>query len=317
MRRRDLIAILGAAALSRRAAAEAGSTPVVGLLCFANVEESKRDVVKPVIAALAEAGLVVGRDVRLEIRYAETRFERVPALAADLVSGRPGVIVTGGGNLPVEAAMKATATIPIVFVSGGDPVADHIVESFNHPGGNVTGVAVRVAELGAKRLQLFHDLVPSARSIGLLTRPGAVEEDLAPAAAKLGLTLHVVNAAGSQDFDRSFAEFAALHVDAVMLSALLGTAQNAAAAAAHGLPTFHTFPFEADAGGLASYGPDLASAFRVAGGYAARILKGDRPADLPVVQSDRFAFIINLKTAKALNVEIPSTVLARADEVIE
>ncbi len=274
---------------------------------------------------LNEAGYVEGRNVAIENRWAEEQYDRLPALAADLVGRRVVVIVTYT-DAAALAAKAATTTIPIVFVNGGDPVRAGIVPSLNRPGGNVTGASFFGVDLAPKQLALLHEVVPNAAVIALLvdqnvpdavTRVPAVQE----AARILGLQLVVLKVRTASDIDTAFATFVRERAGALVVEpgALLTNRrkQIIALAARHALPTIYPFrEFTAD-GGLISYGNDVPDSFRQAGVYAGRILKGDKPADLPVILSTKFEFVLNLKTAKAMGIEIPSAVSARIDEVIE
>ena len=274
---------------------------------------------------LNEAGYVEGRNVAIENRWAEEQYDRLPALAADLVGRRVVVIVTYT-DAAALAAKAATTTIPIVFVNGGDPVRAGIVPSLNRPGGNVTGASFFGVDLAPKQLALLHEVVPNAAVIALLvdqnvpdavTRVPAVQE----AARILGLQLVVLKIRTASDIDTAFATLVRERAGALVVEpgALLTNRrkQIIALAARHALPTIYPFrEFTAD-GGLISYGNNVPDSFRQAGVYAGRILKGDKPADLPVILSTKFEFVLNLKTAKAMGIEIPSAVSARIDEVIE
>ena len=258
----------------------------------------------------------------LEYHFAEGRYERLPELAANLVSRRPAVILAGGGIQPVQAAKGATSTIPIVFTSGVDPVSTGVVASLNRPGGNITGVLILVQQLDIKRAELLREMVPSARVIGMLANPkGMPRQDLTDVVKKLDVELRVADASSEAELDAAFASFAQNGVNAVLVAAdpsfVSWRKRLIALAASHSLPAIYESRILAEEGGLASYGPSYHEAYRLAGLYVARILKGDKPSDLPVQLPTKFEFLINLKTAKALGLTIPSMVLARADEVIE
>jgi len=265
--------------------------------------------------------------VAVEYRWAENQYDRLPAFAADLVRRRVAVILAG--TTPTALAAKAaTTTIPIVFITAGDPVALGLVASLNRPGGNLTGSAILVAELGPKRLQLVHDLIPNAGRFGVLAEPAfpatpSIIADLQPAARTLGLQLIVANANNDSELETAFASFSQQHVGAVLVGAIGGTffirrmEQLAALAARHALPAIFPYREFALAGGLMSYGTNIGYAMHQAGIYSGRILKGEKPADLPVEQPTRLELVINLKTAKALGLTIPETLLATADEVIQ
>ena len=274
---------------------------------------------------LNEAGYVEGRNVAIENRWAEEQYDRLPALAADLVGRRVVVIVTYT-DAAALAAKAATTTIPIVFVNGGDPVRAGIVPSLNRPGGNVTGASFFGVDLAPKQLGLLHEVVPNAAVIAFLvdqnvpdavTRVPAVQE----AARILGLQLVVLKVRTASDIDTAFATLVRKRAGALVVGtgALLTNRrkQIIALAARHALPTIYPFREFAADGGLISYGNDVPDSFRQAGVYAGRILKGDKPADLPVILSTKFEFVLNLKTAKAMGIEIPSAVSARTDKVIE
>jgi putative ABC transport system substrate-binding protein len=276
--------------------------------------------------SLAEAGYVVGRNAAIEYRFAEGQYDRLPAMAAELVRGEVALIIAGGGTAPALAAKAATATTPIVFSVTDDPVALGLVVSFARPGGNATGINFPLAELAAKELGLLHELVPAARRIGLLVNPNnspsaAVTKDVTAAASALGIEIGVVEANNGRAIEAAFASLVRSRSEAL----LIGTdpffysrrVQLATLAARHVIPAAFNAREFVEVGGLMSYGTSLTEVFRQLGAYAGRILKGAKPVDLPVVRSVTFEFVINLSTARALGLEIPSTVLARADEVIE
>jgi putative tryptophan/tyrosine transport system substrate-binding protein len=270
-----------------------------------------------------ETGYVEGQNVVVEYRYAENQLDRLPALAADLVRRRVAVILANSTTVAVPAK-AATTTIPIVFVGGGDPVALGLVASLNRPGANVTGIANLAAELAPKQLQLLRDLIPNAARFGVLTDPAQIQSFIAemPAAARtLGLQLIVVNARNDGDLETAFASFSQERVGAILVTAstfyIRRAEQLAALAARHALPAMYPFREHVLAGGLMSYGSSLGYLSHQAGIYTVRILKGEKPADLPVVQASKLELVINLKTAKALGLTIPETLLATADDVIQ
>jgi putative ABC transport system substrate-binding protein len=324
MRRREFVALAGATAcaLPTRVWAQA-LLPVVGLLSATTLDKREAEAFRQ---GLADAGYVEGRDVSIEYRPADGRYDRLPALAADLVRREVSVIVAIGGTPSAPAAKAATATIPIVFSNGSDPVAIGLVSSLGRPNANVTGVSFMVSALGAKRLALLRELMPAATLIGFLVNPpnpnaAADTAEMRAAAQVLGLQLHIANASSEGEIEAAFSDFARLGVGAVMVAAdaffRSRRDQLAALAARHVLPATYAVREHAAAGGLMSYGTSVNEAYRQAGIYAGRILKGERPADLPVMQSSKFELVLNLATAKALGLTIPPTLLARADEVIE
>ena len=279
----------------------------------------------PFLQGLKEAGYVEGQNVAVEYRYAENQFDRLPALATDLVRRRVAVILAGGIDASL-AAKAATTTIPIVFLSAADPVAMGLVASLNRPGANLTGSAILQAELAPKQLQLLHELIPNAALFGVLADPASpttqfIITDLQAAAPTLGLQLLVVNAGTDSDLEPAFATFSQQRVGAVLVgsSAFFNrrTEQLAALAARHALPAIYPFREFVLAGGLMSYGSSLGYGFRQVGIYTGRILKGEKPADLPVQQVTKTDLVINAQTAKALGLTIPETLLATADEVIQ
>jgi putative ABC transport system substrate-binding protein len=329
VRRRQVIAGLGAAvAWPLAARAQKPAMPVIGYLSSRS-SESEASMLVAVRRGLNESGYVEGQNLAIEYRFADGRYDRLLALAADLAGRRVAVVVFGGvitSDQEMVRFMRASQ-IPIVFAVGADPVRAGLVSSLNRPGGNVTGVYNLSAELTGKQLGLLHELVPNAKTIALLLDPGVgqgqgpVPRDARQAAATLGLQLLVLNAGTEDEIDAAFAA-ANRHrpSGSVVVSSpffLTRAKQIAELAARHGVPAIYARREYAAAGGLMSYGIDVADGFRQMGNYAGRILKGAKPADLPVVQPTRFEFIINLKTAKALGIEIPRKLLAFSDELIE
>jgi putative ABC transport system substrate-binding protein len=326
MKRREFIAGLGStAAWPLVARAQQAAIPVIGLLSTQSADDDFKSFTVAFLQSLKETGYVEGQNVVIEYRGAENQYDRLPALAADLVRRRVAVIVAVGERATL-AARAATTTIPIVFYTGADPVASGLVASLNRPGGNLTGSAILSAELGPKRLQLLRELLPDATVFGVLVDPAApatrsMIAALQGAARTLGLKLVVVDARTDSDFESAFATFSQQRVGAVLVnpSAFFGgRMERVAALAAHrALPAISHFREFALAGGLMTYGSSIGYASRQLGIFTGRILKGEKPADLPVQQATKFELVINLKTAKALGLTIPETLLATADEVIQ
>jgi ABC-type uncharacterized transport system substrate-binding protein len=327
MKRREFITFLGGAAAAWPLAAHAQqpAMPVIGFMRSTSLADAA-DLVTAFRQGLKEAGFVEGRNVAIEYRWADGRNERLPAMAAELVR-REVTVIVAGSNPAALAAKAATATIPIVFQLGNDPVAAGLVVSLNRPGGNLTGSTNMGVEVGPKRLELLHELLPSASVFALLvnpTNPTLAEtntRDLQVAADTLGLRLHVVRASSEQELDTVFATLRQLPAGGLVIGpdAFFNgrSEQLAALAVRHAVPTIQQTREFAAAGGLMSYGSDAADSWRLAGVYTGRILKGEKPADLPVVQPTKFELIINLKSAKALGITVPPSLLTRADEVIE
>jgi putative ABC transport system substrate-binding protein len=325
MRRREFITLLGGAVSWPLAArAQQQSMPVIGVL-DSRAPNDLPQVLAAFRQGLGEAGYVEGRNVAIEFRFAEYQIDRLPALAADLVRRRVAVIATFG-TPAVPAAKAATTTIPIVFQTGIDPVAAGFITSLNRPGGNLTGVTALSGALLAKRLELLHELVPTANLIAFLMNPSGSgsEQDIKEvqaAARTLGLLVQVLNASSERDIDAAFATIVQQRIGALMVGgdAFLTTRadQLVALAERHAVPTIYSRREITTAGGLVSYDASLTDAYRLAGVYTGRILKGERPADLPVQQSTKIELTINLKTAKALGLTVPLPLLTRADEVIE
>jgi len=325
MRRREFITLLGGAAavLPLAARAQQPVMPVVGLLSTRSAA-TDASILVALRQGLSESGFVEGRNVAVEYRYAEGQIDRLPLLAADLVRRRVTVIVATGGVYGAKAAKAATDTVPIVFTTAGDPVKEGLVQSLNRPENNLTGVTTSFAEAGAKRLGLLQEIAPKAATIGLLVNPNDIinsssEADSVRAAARLsGQRIEVLQASTEREIDAAFASMQ-LHGLLIAPDAFFGTQVNqlVTLAGRYAIPTLYWRREFVDAGGLVSYGSHLADALRLAGIYAGRILKGEKPRDLPVQQPTRFELVINLKTAKALGLEISPMLLARADEAIE
>ena len=325
MKRREFITLLGGAAVAWPLAARAQqpTTPVVGFLS-SGTPEGLAHLTSAFREGLNEAGYVEGRKVTIEYRWAEGQYDRLPALAADLV--RQVTVLAATTTPAALAAKRATSTIPIVFTIGADPIAIGLVDSLSRPSGNVTGVNNYLSDLGSKRLELLRELVPNAAVIGVLVNPNfpdaeSQSKDLKEAARKLGQQVHVVNANSENDFERAFATFVQLQARVLLVTVdpLFNSRreQLVALAARHKIPTMYFGREFVLAGGLMSYAANLADGYRQAGIYVGRILKGARPADLPVVQPTKFDLVLNLKTAKALGLTVPMIMQMTADEVIE
>jgi putative ABC transport system substrate-binding protein len=327
MNRRDLLAVpVIATALTRFAAlAQQNRAPIIGWLHSLSVERSTA-VLAAFREALSEAGYIEGRNVAIEYRWADGVYERLPALAADLVGRKVDVIVTGGGTVSAVAAKQATSTIPIVFGVASDPIGDGLVASLARPGGNVTGISPFSLQLTGKRLEVLSDLLPRARIVALLVNPdylltprivGFAQE----AAAQKQVSLHIVNAGNEHELEAAFTAVARLPADAAFVGSdpffYNQRQQIAALALRHRVPAIYELREFAAAGGLISFGAPLDSLYRQAAGYVGRILAGTKPADLPVQDPTKFELVINLTTAKALGLTVPPLLLARADEVIE
>ena len=324
--RRELITALGGAATwPLTARAQQSGMPVIGFLNSASPGPWA-----PFVAAfhqgLNEAGYVEGRNVAVEYRWAEGHYDRLPALVADLVRRQVAVIVATGGAYPILAVKKATSKIPVVFSTGGDPVKLGLVASLNRPGGNATGVNLFTSVMEGKRLGILHELVATAALIAVLVNSNnpnteSQVKDVQEGARTLGVQVHILHASSEREIDAAFAASTQLRAGALLVGAdpFFNSQRDrlVALAASHKLPALYEFREFALAGGLASYGTDLEEGYRQVGLYTGRILKGEKPADLPVVQSTKFKFVINLKTAKGLGLDVPPGLSARADEVIE
>jgi putative ABC transport system substrate-binding protein len=327
MRRRHFITLLGGAAASWSLAAHTQQTsmPVIGYL-HSGSSTPYAHLVAAFRQSLREQGYVEGQNVAIEYRWAEGRYDRLPALAADLVGRRVAVIVTQGGDPPPLAAKSATSTIPIVFTSSSDPVKLGLVASLNRPGGNVTGFWGYTSLLGTKRLEMMRQLFPASKLIAVLVHPNNPNAhidmpDLQDAARTVGQSISFVTASTETEIDAVFATLSNQRVSALLVNTdpyfLARRDQFVSLAARYSVPTVYPWREAVAAGGLMSYGANLAEGYRQVGIYAGRVLKGAKPADLPVVQPTKFELVINLKTAKTLGLDIPPTVLALADEVIE
>jgi putative tryptophan/tyrosine transport system substrate-binding protein len=326
MKRREFIAGIGAtAAWPLAVRAQQPAMPTIGFLNAASPQNYKRPL-SAFLKGLGEAGYVEGRNVAIEYRWATDQYDRLATLAADLVNRQVSVIAAT--TTPAALAAKAaTTTIPIVFETAGDPVQLGLVASLNQPGGNVTGITQLTVGLVPKELELLHELVPAARVMALLVNQAnsstaeTETSELLSAARTLGLELHVLNASTEHDFDAAFANVIQLRAGGLVIATdVLFTshsAQLAMLAARHAVPAVYKGREFVAAGGLMSYGSDIADSYRLAGVYTGRVLKGDKPADLPVQQATKIELIINLKTAKALGINVPNTLIGRADEVIE
>lgn len=325
MHRRHFIGLLGSAAATWPLAARGQAMPVIGVL-VAEAHDVQTPRFRSFLGGLNETGFAEGRNLAIEIRSVEGKAERWPEMAADLVGRKVRVIAALGGFPATQAAKAATATIPIVFQGGFDAVELGIVASLNRPGGNITGVSTLNAELGPKRLELLHELIPAPKVFALLVNPTNLNaelqlRDMQSAISAFGVQVHAVNAATERDFEAAFVRVKELRAGGLLVSNSAPfngrSDQLGALAARHAVPTIFQSPGFVAAGGLVSYGASTAEAWRLTGVYTGRVLKGDKPADLPVQQVSKIEMIINLKSAKALGLTVPLPLLGRADEVIE
>jgi putative ABC transport system substrate-binding protein len=326
MRRRDFITLVGgAAAASPFVGYGQQLLPVVGFINAASDKTYARQLAA-FLKGLSEAGYVVGQNVMIEYRWAEGQNDRLPAMVTDLLHRH--VAVLAATSTPAAIAAKAANTaIPIIFETGSDPIRLGLIPSLNRPGGNVTGVTNLNFEIAPKRLQLLHELVPSISVMALLTNPAnpalaeTATKEVQAAARTLGLELHVLNASSEHDIDGAFARLVQIRAGGLVIGPDTffnsRVEQLAALALQHSVPAIYEWREFAAAGGLVSYGPAITDSYRLAGNYVGRVLKGDKPADLPVQQVSRFEMFVNLKTAKALGISVPNTLIGRADEVIE
>jgi putative tryptophan/tyrosine transport system substrate-binding protein len=326
MKRREFISLIGGAAVAwpLTARAQRPAVPVIGFL-HSGSPEPNVNFVTAFRKGLSETGYADGRNVAIEFRWAEGRDDRLPELAADLIRRGVAVIATPASTPAALAAKAATTTIPIVFTTGGDPVALGLVASLNRPGGNITGITFMTVELTAKRLGLLHDLVPTARRFAALVNPNSpfieTVKDLQSAALTLRLQIETLYAGTSREIDAILTKFAQEPGGALLMTPdaffTNRRAQLVTLAARYALPAIYPIREFTEIGGLMSYGPNFADAYRQAGIYTGRILKGEKPADLPVTQPTTFEFVLNLQTARLLGIAVAPTLLALADEVIE
>jgi putative tryptophan/tyrosine transport system substrate-binding protein len=323
VKRRDFITLLcGAPAWPLAVRAQQLALPVVGFL-YASSRETVANQLVIFRRVLAEAGYIEGKNVAIDYRFADGQYDRLPTLAGELV-GRPVSVIITAGAPAAQTAKAATSTVPIVFVAGFDPVKSGLVESLNRPGGNATGIAFMATQLGPKRLELVRDLLPKATVVAMLanpTTPDAVQEigAVQATAPAIGLQLKMLNATNLNEIESGVASLAGPDAVMVGVDPLFYSQRNEVVAIVRrsGLPAIYPFREYSKTGGLMSYGASIPDAVRQAGIYVGRILRGEKPADLPVMQPTKFELIFNLKTAKALGLDVPPTLLARADEVIE
>jgi putative ABC transport system substrate-binding protein len=321
MRRREFTAATAALLVSPRRSRAQGTPRRLGVLAIGTAID---DIA--LLDGLRNHGWIDGRNLIIEYRYAQSQ-DHLPALAAELVALGPDLLIAAGGPQPAVALKSATATIPIVFVAGGDPVGIGLVQSLSPPGGNITGLATRVPGFASKEIEILREIVPTASKIAVLANPGnpmhrlVIAEELPQTAQKLGVALPIVEATTAEELDIAFASAAAQHADAIKVSGdpltFRYATQVAALAAKYRLPAIYLSRQFATNSGLISYGPDFADLFFRAGGYVDKILKGTKPSDLPVEQPTKFELAVNLRTARALKIEVPGSILLRADKTIE
>jgi putative ABC transport system substrate-binding protein len=327
MKRREFITLLGGAAVSCPliARAQQPGIPVVGFLGAPSAAPYAR-YIAAVHQGLKEVGYIEHQNVAMEYRWADGQYDRLPVFAADLVSRRVAVIVPIGGAPAVLAAKAATSSIPIVFNVGADPIQLGLVAKLNRPGGNITGVAMMTLEMETKRLELLHELAPTSAPIAILLNPSnaqaqSQEREIQRAARVIGRQVLVLNAGNEDEIEKAFAALVRERAGALLVAGDTFFTSQAVLfvvlTARHSIPTVYPVRSYVDAGGLMSYGSSLLDAYRLTGVYSGRVLKGEKPADLPIVQPTKFELVLNLKTARAVGISIPPTLLARADEVIE
>ena len=327
LRRRQFIALLGGAAAAWPVAArgQQPAMPVIGLLS-AHSPAIDAPLISVIRQGLNDSGFVEGQNVALDYRWADGQYDRLTALAADLVHRQVAVIVSFGGDATALAAKTATATIPIVFLVGSDPILSGLVPSLNHPGGNMTGASSFIFDLEPKRLGLVHELRPNATTIAVVVNPNSPNaelqvNDIQIAARNVGQRVDILNASTIREIDAVFAKLTQMRVDALLIAAdpifFNRASQLVVLASRHAIPTLYSRREFVALGGLMSYGSNADETYRIAGVYAGRILKGEKPGDLPIQLPTKFELVINLSTARALDIDVPATLLARADEVIE
>ena len=323
MKRREFITLVGgAAAWPIVARAQQTTMPIIGFLSTRAPSQDPH-LLAAFRQGLKEAGYVEGQNVAIQYRFAENQYDRLPAMAADLVR-RQVAVVAAAGNVSALAAKGVNSTVPIVFLSGDDPIKTGLVASLNRPGGNLTGVSPLSAEVAPKRLELLHEIVPTARIIAVLlnpSNPNSVSRDLQAAASTLGVQFHLLHASNERDFDNAFANLLQGQAGALVIGSdpffISQIPQLAALTVRHAVPAIYQYREFAAAGGLMSYGGSNTESYHLVGVYTGRILKGEKPADLPVQQVTKVELVINLKTAKTLGLTVPLSLLSRADEVIE
>ena len=327
MKRREFLSLIGGSALSWPLAAQAQPSPLPTIGFFSTRPAGGSEhLVAAFKRGLADNGFIEGQSVAIEYRWAEGRYERLPAIAAELARRPISVLVATGGDGPAAAAKAATSTIPIVFALGSDPVELGLVASYNRPGGNLTGLTILTNSMEPKRLGLLHELVPHASTVAVLLNPDNPPahrqlKDLEAAASAIGLKLQVMHAKSERESETAFGTMSQQRTPALFVAAdpffNANRRKIVALAAEHGLPAMYQFREYAEAGGLMSYGNDIKDSYRQVGNYAARILKGAKPSDLPVLQATKFEFVVNMKAAKALGVKFSDNLISLADEVLE